>query len=293
MRTAWLLALVGIVHVHHAPSHDSRAPFEEVLEAARVAALDFVVLSDHVDSDVDLPLPAAERAGLYVGGGGKPLRVLVGAELGTDDGHLLAFAVERAYAAHGRAGREVIDRIHEGGGFAVIAHPFSHGGWRDWEAPFDGMEVHNNATALRRTLGLLLPLRLLRFALDPKGSRQRMLPRPGTALDRWEALLRAGRRVGAFSGADAHQNVSPLGWQLDAYDEMFQLVQTVCPDGPLTPEWIWTVLREGHCWIRYSLYEDRASEAVEVRFPSGRLELQLEGGQRVWEIRNPPSSLPR
>jgi hypothetical protein len=292
MHTAWLLALVGVLHVHHAPSHDSSAPFEEVLAGARAAAIDFVVLADHVDSESDVPLPAAERAGIYAGGGAKPLLVLVGAELGTDDGHLLAFAVDRAHASRGRAGRDVIDHVHREGGFAVIAHPFSHGGWRDWEAPFDGMEVHNNATALRRMLGPLLPIRLLHFAIDRRGARQRMLPRPATELERWEALLGSGRRVVAFSGSDAHQNLSLLGWQLDPYGEMFRLVQTVCPDGPLTPDWIWTVLREGRCWIRYSLYEDRASEAVEVRFPSGRIELQLDGGRRVWEIRNPlPSSL--
>jgi hypothetical protein len=120
-----------------------------------------------------------------------------------------------------------------------------------------------------------------------------MLPRPSTELDRWEELLQSGRRVAAFSGADAHQNLSLLGWRLDPYGEMFRLVQTVCPDGPLTPEWIWTVLREGRCSIRYSLYEDRSSEAIEVRFPSGRIELQLDGGRRVWEIRNPPPPLPR
>ena len=38
-----LAALVGVVHVHHAPSHDSDGRFEEVVEAAAAAELDFVV----------------------------------------------------------------------------------------------------------------------------------------------------------------------------------------------------------------------------------------------------------
>ena len=71
-----LLALVGVVHVHHSPSHDSEAPFSEVVEAARSAGLDFVVLTEHVDSTEDVPLPAGERAGTYAGEG-KPLLVLV------------------------------------------------------------------------------------------------------------------------------------------------------------------------------------------------------------------------
>ena len=119
-----------------------------------------------------------------------------------------------------------------------------------------------------------------------------MLVRPTPELERWETMLEEGRRVVAFSGADAHQNLSLLGWQLDPYGEMFSLVQTVCPDGELTPDWIWGALREGRCSIRYSLYDERASEAVEVRFPSGRVELQLDDGRRVYEIKNPPPSSP-
>lgn len=282
-----LLALVGVVHVHHSPSHDSEAPFSEVVEGCRSAGLDFVVLTEHVDSTEDVPLPAGDRAGTYAGEG-KPLLVLVGAELGTRDGHLLALDVAQAPAATDRPARDVIDRIHAEGGFAVVAHPFSYGGWQDWAAPFDGMEVHNNASSLRGTVGPLLPVRLLEFAVNRPGATARMLRRPKVALERLDALASEGRQVVAFSGADAHQNLSLLGWQLDPYHQVFRLVQTVCPDGPLTAEWVWKVLREGRCWIRYSLYESRSSQAVEVRFPSGRVELQLDGGRRVYEIRNAP-----
>jgi hypothetical protein len=288
MLFAFLLALVGVVHVHHSPSHDSSAPFPEVLEGARAAGLDFLVLTEHVDSEVDVPLPALERAGVYDGNGEDPLLVMVGAELTTGDGHLLALAVPRAHGALGRPGREAIERIHAEGGFAVVPHPFSYGGWRDWGAPFDGMEVHNNASAMRRLLGPLLPLRLVHLALNRRSLMGRMLRRPARELDQWEELLSSGRRVVAISGAEAHRNVSILGWQLDPYDQMFRAVQTVCPDGPLTSDWIWSALRNGRCWIRYTLYEDRAAESVEVRFPSGRVELQLDSGDKVWEIRNPP-----
>jgi hypothetical protein len=293
MSLAILLALVGIVHVHHAPSHDTEAPFAEVLRGAQAAGLDFLVLTEHVDSDVDLPLPAGDRAGLYEGQGAKPLLVLVGAELTTKDGHLLALSVAHAEAALGRSGREVIEEIHRDGGFAVVPHPFSYGGWRDWEAPFDGIEVHNNATSARQMIGPLLPFRLFQFALFRSSALKAMLVRPTPEIERWEALLQSGRRVVAFSGGEAHRNVSFLGWKLDPYAEIFRLVQTICPDGPLTPVWIWTALREGRCRIRYRLYEDRASEAAEVQFPSGRTELQLDDGRRVLEIRNPPPSSPR
>ncbi len=292
MRLLALAALVGVIHIHHAPSHDSCAPFEDVLAAAYAAELDFLVLTEHIRPDAKGPLPAAERAGLYTRPDGSPLLVLVGAEFGTQDGHLLAFDIPGVIPVEGRPGREAIGAIHAAGGFAVVPHPFAYGGWQDWDAPFDGIEVHNHVVVLRRALGPLLPFRLLRRAFDREGSLRSLLVRPDRELDAWEKLLMSGRRVAAFSGADAHQNVSLLGWQLDPYLEVFRSVQTLCPDGPLEEEALWQVLRSGACWIRYRFYEDRADEATEVRFPSGRVELQLDRGRRVLEIRPPPLAPP-
>lgn len=289
MRAVLLAALIGVVHVHHAPSHDSDASFGRVLDGARAAGLDFVVLTEHYDEEREAPLPASDHAGLHEGRNGKPLLVLVGVEVGTEEGHLLALDVPRTPTA-GRSAAETIERIHEWGGFAVIPHPFSYGGFHAWDLPFDGLEVHNHASAWRRFQGPLLPIWLVRFAFDRDAVLARMLTRPERELERWETLLAEGRRVVAFSGADAHRNVSLLGWQLDPYEQQFRLVHTLCPDGPLTPERVWRILREGRCRIRYTLYDARADEAEEVRFPSGRVELQLDGGRRVLEIRNPPPS---
>ena len=288
MRAALLAALVGILHVHHEPSHDSESPFSDVVAAAHEAGLDWIVLTEHYDSDRDGPLPAGDRAGFHPASGERPLLVLVGVEVGTVDGHLVALDVPRAYASQDRSGAELIDRIHRDGGFAVVPHPFHYGGWHAWDAPFDAIEVHNNAASFRDRMGPLLPFRVLHAMFDRTGAARRMLVRPDRELERWDALLEAGRPVVGLSGADAHQNVSILGRQLDPYVETFRWVQTVCPDGPLTPEWIWSSLRRGRCSIRYRLYEDRASDAIRVRFESGRSELQLDGGRRILEITNPP-----
>jgi hypothetical protein len=279
VRALLVAALVGVVHVHHEPSHDSDAPFEEVLGGAFEAELDFVVLTDHVEADADGPLPASARAGLHQAPDGRRVLVLVGAEFGTADGHLVGLAIPRAYASRGRSGREVIGRIHADGGFAVVSHPFTHGGWRDFEAPFDGLEVHNNASSLRRMLGLSAPFRLAQLAFDRDAVWAAMLERPARELELFDSLLAAGRRVVAFSGADAHRNQSLLGWRLDPYVEMFRAVQTVCPDRELEADAVWRLLREGRCAIRYRVFEARAGEAREVRFPSGRTEWQLDGGR--------------
>jgi hypothetical protein len=281
-----LAALAGVVHVHHAPSHDSDAPFAAVLDAAFEAGLDFVVLTEHAPDEQDEgPLPAADRAGLYHDARGRAVLVLVGVELGTRDGHLLALDLPGLVPATGRRGRDVIRDVHARGGFAVVPHPFSHGGWHDWEAPFDGLEVHNNATELRRRmLGPLLPLRLLRMAFDRDAVMRELLQRPDRELERADTLFAAGRRFALFSGADAHQNARVLGLWIEPYLALFRAVQMRCEPGPLEPAVVWSRLRHGQCAVRYALYESRATEALRVAFPSGREELQLDGGGRVLEI---------
>ena len=292
MKALALAALVGVIHVHHAPSHDSDAPFEAVLAAAGEAGLDFVVLTDHADADLPGPLPGIEHAGLHVAPNGRSVLILVGAEFASRDGHVLGLDIDRSIPAIGRPGREVIDEIHAQGGFAVVPHPFSHGGWHDWDADFDGMEVQNNASDFTRLYGPLLPYRVLRFAFDRQKQLEDLWVRPTRELAKWDELLAAGRRIPGFAGADAHNNVSLLGWQLDPYVQMFSGVRTVCPDAPLEPSALWALLRSGRCTIRYGVYEPRAAEALEVDFPSGRVELQLDGGARVLELRNPPFDPP-
>ena len=286
-----LAALVGVLHVHHEPSHDSDAPFADVLRAAGEAGLDFVVLTDHADVAEPSVLPAAEHAGVHVTPDG-PVLVIVGGEFASRDGHLLGLGIERSVPAEDRAGRDVIADIHAQGGFAIVPHPFSHGGWRDWDADFDGLEVQNNASDFTRLYGPLLPLRIARFAFDRDAALTRLWLRPAQELAKWDELLAAGRRVPGFAGADAHQNVSVLGLQLDRYAQMFRGVRTVCPDAPLEAAAVLAELRRGACAIHYAIYDGRAAEAREQRFPSGRVEMQLDGGARLLELRNPPFDPP-
>ena len=288
MKALALAALVGVLHVHHEPSHDSSASFADVLQAAGEAGLDFVVLTDHADVDAPAPLPGADHAGVQVAPNGRRVLVIVGAEFASDDGHVLGLGIDRSVPAAGRPGRDVIADIHAQGGFAIVPHPFSHGGWHDWDADFDGLEVQNNASDFTRLYGPLLPARILRFAFDRSAGLQGLWKRPERELAKWDELLAAGRRVPGFAGADAHQNVSLLGLQLDPYAQMFRGVRTVCPDGPLEPEAVLAELRRGACTIRWSIYDARAGEAQERVFPSGRVELELDGGERLLELRNPP-----
>ena len=75
-----------------------------------------------------------------------------------------------------------------------------------------------------------------------------------------------------------------LGWQIDAYRNVFRTVQMRCPDGPLTEDHLWAVLRAGRCAGRWEIFAARESEAERVRIDAGRWEWQLDGGRRVFEV---------
>src|SRR5262249_30414656 len=163
------------------------------------------------------------------------------------------------------------------------------GGWHDWDAPFDGMEVQNTASDFRRLYGPLLPFRLARFAFDRDAVLRELWVRPAEELAQWDALLAAGRRIPGFAGVDAHQNVSLLGWQLDPYAQQFGGARMVCPEAPLEARAGWQLLRSGACAVRWAVYEPRAAEAVS---PGGRVDPRLARGAALLGLRNPPSAPP-
>ncbi len=73
-------------------------------------------------------------------------------EISTNGGHLVALGLPAApYPLAGEAG-DVLEDVHRLGGFGIAAHPDSPKAdlqWRDWEVPFDGIEIVNLDTAWR------------------------------------------------------------------------------------------------------------------------------------------------
>ena len=266
MKALALAALVGVMHVHHAPSHDSDATFEAVLEAAGEAGLDFVVLTDHADVDAPGPLPGVEHAGVHVAPNGRKVLVLVGAEFASRDGHLLGLQIEPAACPRSAVpGREVIAEIHAQGGFAVVPHPFSHGGWRDWDADFDGLEVQNNASDFTRLYGPLLPYRVLRFRFAPEQQLADLWVRPTRELAKWDELLAAGRaRAGLRGRRRTQQRVAARLAARSVPADVPRRADGLPRRAARSPSSLWAQLRAGACAIRWGVYEPRAAEAVEV-----------------------------
>ncbi|MFU1780907.1 CehA/McbA family metallohydrolase [Haloarcula japonica] len=122
-------------HLHTVASYDGNIMPETLLAGAKAAGLDAVVVTDH--DTVEGARLVADLA--------EDVLVVVGCEVSTADGHLLALGVDAAPEPD-RPLVETARDIRDGGGVAVVPHPFQrsrHGASREAIDGVDGIEVYN------------------------------------------------------------------------------------------------------------------------------------------------------
>jgi predicted metal-dependent phosphoesterase TrpH len=113
-----MTARLGRADLHiHTLASDGTSGLDEILEhAIHVAALDVIAITDHERAD------AAFAARQMAISGDLPIEVVVGEEVTTLGGHLLALYIQETIRPL-RSLRATIAAIHEQGGIAVPAHP--------------------------------------------------------------------------------------------------------------------------------------------------------------------------
>src|SRR6266568_2615882 len=158
------------LHMHTNCSDGWPSPAELVDHAIARTDLRVIAVTDH--DTLEGALRAAERAAKTGG-----IEVVIGEEVSSRDGHILALYLERRVRP-GMSAAATVHAIHDQGGLAVAAHPFwrtqrqartggkVHGvGWLAAELDFDAIEVENatpgffvfNQLARRLNLGLGAP----------------------------------------------------------------------------------------------------------------------------------------
>ena len=238
---------------------------EEVAGAAARAGLRFVVLTDHGDA-TRTPDPPTYRSGVLC---------LDGVEISTRGGHYVAVGLPAAPYPLGGDARDVVEDVRRLGGFGVAAHPDSPKPelqWREWDAPFDAIEMINPDTSWRRRIaipGMRPKLRVLASLFDypirPAETLTSLLaPATDDALTGWDARMQ-GRRVVALAGADAHAKIAPRNadpgdnkWSLPlpGYEASFRMMSVhvrtnaaLTGNGPADAAVILRALRAGHLYI--------------------------------------------
>src|SRR5215831_4420008 len=113
-------ARTGLADVHlHTNYSDATGSVEEVLAFAQQhTSLDVIAVTDH-DT-----IEGALRARDLAAQGDYRFQVIVGEEISTREGHLLALFLHKRIAPDQSIERS-IEQVHEQGGLAIVAHPFN------------------------------------------------------------------------------------------------------------------------------------------------------------------------
>ena len=135
-------SIAGLLHIHTNRSDGQSSPDEIAAAAARVG-LKFLVFTDHDDATRE-PDPPTYRSGVLC---------LDGVEISTTGGHYVALDMGASPYPLAGEPRDVVEDVRRLGGFGIAAHPDSPKPelkWREWTAPFDGLEMVNPDTSWRQ-----------------------------------------------------------------------------------------------------------------------------------------------
>ena len=298
----------GIVHVHTNRS-DGRGTPDDIAAAAGRAGLKFVVFTDHGDA-TRTPDPPAYRSGVLC---------LDAVEISTTGGHYLALDMPAAPYPLGGEARDVVEDVKRLGGFGIAAHPNSPKpalGWRQWDAPFDGIEWLNPDTSWRIKLrqpgwrvGWSVTTTLAAYPFRSPETITRLLGETEIGVDRWESFAHK-RRVVLLAGADAHANLqltngdpgdSGFALPIPGYETSFRVMSIhVRPDRPFTGEasrdatTVMQAIRRGHAYVAVDGHATPPAfrfTATNARGAAGEGDALESGGNVTLRIRsNAPSS---
>lgn len=267
----------GALHIHSTFS-DGAGTVPQIARAANDAGLDFIVLSDHES--------LAARQNNQDGWRGRTL-VLVGTEVATDTGHLLALDVPDSFVPVPHDAEAAQRAIADGGGIGFIALPCDlKDHWRDFarRRPGIGLEVFNLSAIARTKISLpALALIWRRYhSAQPQRAFHLVAARPARELRLWDSLMtpadpaEPAHPVVGIACLDAHavMKFGRRAFPYPTYEEVFRTLRThVLSRTPLTygeglkadkraqatladAALIHSALARGHCYMSYDNYAD-------------------------------------
>jgi hypothetical protein len=284
----------GVVHVHSFLGGHSSGNFQEIIDGAKTNQLDFVVMTEHTERDINTA--AMTLQGVHGG-----VLFINGNEVSVENVGRLLLIPGVESQDHARVPLESLTRqARSKGGLSIVAYPAE---FRSWNSDaYDGIEIYNlftNTQAMNKFTMVFDGL--WSFRSYPDLLFANFYTRPNENLRLWEQALANGRKLAAVAGVDAHANVgislhdatgrTILGVQLDPYARSFSVVRVhvLIPSFPQVPSLssgsVLAALRDGHSFIGFDLLAD--SSGFRFSGSSGGLsriqgeELKLESEARL------------
>lgn len=278
----------GVSHVHSFLGGHSSGSFQEIIDGARSNDLDFVVMTEHNERDINtaaMTLQGIHGGVLFLNGNEVSIegtgRVLLIPGLSSQDD---ARRPLQALATDTRSKQ----------GLTVVAYPQEFSGWGTND--YDGVEVYNVYSNARQINPIVMFFDgLWSYRSYPDLLFANFYDKPSANLRLWDQELARGRRLTALAGNDAHANVgiglidssgnSVLSLHVDPYERSFRLVRVhaLIPQGmTLSLEALLTAFREGHCFVGFDLFSDTTGfrfvgrSGAETRIQGDELRFQGE-----------------
>lgn len=218
----------GIIHAHTSIGGHSTGTFDELIAGADRAGVDFVVMTEHYSDEYDtasLTLNGKIRNTFFVGGN----------EIDTADGERFLMVPGGPGAAGLRRlpTGEALGQMHADQRLGLVTYPERI---KNWEHPFDGIEVLNLHTEAKDANKLLMFFDAFwSVSAYPELGLARFIRRPEEALRQYDRVA-SERRVTLFAGTDAHSNIGVhlfgddaghklFGIKLDPYEAMFRIMR--------------------------------------------------------------------
>ena len=270
----------GVIHAHTEISHDSHGTVDEMLAAAEIARLNFIITTDHYS-------PRIYTEGIE--GFRGALLVIRGLEIGM--GCIQASGIDRRCGAvlaiglrepifpdeqNGWQWDALFARLRDQGALSIIAHPRGLLNPSYYQKA-DGMEIYDVADAMRDRI-VDTPRILADFVVGfhdyPEECLLPWVERMNWNLVRWDRFSQE-RRVIGLAGNDAHQRISILGRKLDRYDLVYRMVNTHVLAQSLTKDNIIASLREGRCFASFNMLADASGFQFVAKDASGAVKAVL------------------
>jgi hypothetical protein len=248
---------VGVIHAHTNIGGHSSGTFDELIAAANVNDLDFVLMTEHVSDTIDTA--ALTLNGVY----GKTLFV-GGNEIETTDSDRFLLIPGGGEAAKARmlGTPAFLEAAHRENKLALVTYPER---FKSWDSAFDGIEVfslHTSAKAMNplTVLGDLI----WTYPSYPELMLAKGWTQPDANLAKFDEIA-AQRNISLFAGTDAHSNIGfhlfgdeagnkPLGIKLDPYETIFRMVRLhvlIEKDKPFDRETLIEAIRAGRYFVGF------------------------------------------
>lgn len=183
----------GVYHVHSRFS-DGRGAVDRIIRAGSRDGLDFIILTDHGNPNLQSLAAQGWKDGVLV---------LAGSELSVSRGHLVALGFRLPSRPFSQNTESAVHEIAALGGFTIIAHPYSKVRWSWGEyVEYSGLEIINGDSMLRSNLARALPY-FPALLLKPEFVLLKLLSDPSSFLARWDERNAHIPLYGYFS-LDAH-----------------------------------------------------------------------------------------